>query len=59
MNDIFGCVLMVAITFPLSFFVARACLKGVIRLGALGETARSVAPRAAPRREFQARGVVH
>jgi hypothetical protein len=46
MDSIFGCILMVGITFPLSFFVARACLKGVIRLGALRETARSVAPEA-------------
>jgi hypothetical protein len=32
MTNILGCVLMVAITFPVSFFVARSCLRGVIRL---------------------------
>jgi hypothetical protein len=31
MENIFECVLMVAITFPVSFFVARTCLKGVVR----------------------------
>jgi hypothetical protein len=44
MDNIFGCVLMIAITFPLSFFLARACLKGVIRLGALREPGRSDQP---------------
>ena len=32
MENIFGCVLMAAITFPVSFFVARTCLKGVVRM---------------------------
>ena len=32
MTNIFGCVLMAAITFPVSFFVARGCLRGVIRI---------------------------
>ena len=32
MTNILGCVLMVAVTFPVSFFVARSCLRGVIRL---------------------------
>ena len=44
MDNIFGCILMIAITFPLSFIVARACLKGVIRLGALRESGRSDGP---------------
>jgi len=44
MDNMLGCILMAAITFPLSFFVARACLKGVIRLGALRDAARSSAP---------------
>jgi hypothetical protein len=34
MDNVFGCILMAAITFPFSFFVARSCLKGVIRIGA-------------------------
>ena len=32
MESILGCVLMAAITFPVAFFVARGCLRGVIRL---------------------------
>jgi hypothetical protein len=32
MDSILACVLMVGITFPVSFFVARGCLRGVIRL---------------------------
>lgn len=32
MENIVGCVLMAAITFPVSFFVARGCLRGVIRI---------------------------
>ena len=32
MDSVLGCVLMIAITFPVSFLVARTCLSGVIRL---------------------------
>ena len=32
MANILGCVLMMAITFPVSFFIARSCLRGVIRI---------------------------
>jgi hypothetical protein len=32
MENVLACVLMAAITFPVSFFVARSCLRGVIRL---------------------------
>ena len=32
MQSVIGCLLMAAITFPVSFFVARGCLRGVIRL---------------------------
>jgi len=32
MDNIFGCILMAAITFPVSFFVARGCLRGVIHI---------------------------
>jgi hypothetical protein len=32
MANALGCVVMVAITFPVSFLVARACLRGVIRM---------------------------
>jgi hypothetical protein len=49
MDNIVGCVVIVAVTFPLSFFVARACLKGVIRLGAPRQTGKSVRLAAAPR----------
>ena len=37
MDNILGCVLMIAITFPISFLVARTCLRGVIRLVTGGE----------------------
>jgi hypothetical protein len=37
MANILGCLLMVAITFPLSFFVARSCLRGLIRIMTGGE----------------------
>ncbi|MBZ5581142.1 MAG: hypothetical protein LAQ30_02860 [Acidobacteriia bacterium] len=32
MDNVFGCILMAAVTFPVSFLVARTCLRGVIRL---------------------------
>jgi len=32
MENVLGCALMVAITFPVSFFLARGCLRAVIRL---------------------------
>ncbi len=32
MNNVLECVLTAAITFPVSFFVARTCLRGVIRI---------------------------
>ena len=32
MENIFGCILMAGITFPVSFFVARTCLKGLVRV---------------------------
>lgn len=32
MENVVGCVVMVAITFPVSFYVARGCLRGVIRM---------------------------
>ena len=32
MTNILECVAMAAITFPVSFFVARTCLRGVIRI---------------------------
>jgi hypothetical protein len=37
MDNILGCLLMIAITFPASFLLARACLRGVIRLVTGGE----------------------
>ncbi len=30
--DVMGAVLMAAVTFPLSFFVARWCLRGVVKV---------------------------
>jgi hypothetical protein len=32
MENVLGCVLMAAITFPVSFLVARSCLRGVVRV---------------------------
>ena len=32
MENIFACMLMAAITLPVSFFVARTCLNGVVRM---------------------------
>jgi hypothetical protein len=32
MENLLGSVLMAAITFPVSFFLARGCLRGVIRI---------------------------
>ncbi len=37
MDNVVGCVLMAAGTLPVSYFVARTCLRGVIRLIARGE----------------------
>lgn len=37
MDNVVSCVLMAAVTFPVSFFVARTCLRGVIRLITRGE----------------------
>jgi len=38
MESVLGCVLMAAITLPVSFFVARSCLRGVIRVVTRGES---------------------
>jgi hypothetical protein len=32
MENVLGCVLMAAITLPLSFFLARGCLQGLVRI---------------------------
>ena len=32
MENVVGCILMAAITFPVSFFVARGCLRGFVRI---------------------------
>ncbi len=32
MNNVLECVLTAAITFPVSYFLAGACLRGVIRI---------------------------
>jgi len=37
MTSLLGCLLMVAITFPVSFLVARGFLRGVIRIVTGGE----------------------
>ena len=37
MENIVGCVVMAAITFPVAFFAARSCLRGIIRVITGGE----------------------
>ena len=37
MVNVVGSVLMIAITFPVAFFLARGCLRGVIRIVTGGE----------------------
>jgi len=32
MENIVACILMAAISLPLSFFIARTCLRGVVRI---------------------------
>ncbi len=32
MDSVLGCILTAAISFPVSFLVARTCLRGVIRM---------------------------
>lgn len=32
MENVLGCVLMAAVTLPVSFFIARSCLKGLVRI---------------------------
>jgi len=37
MANVLACVLMGAVTFPISFVIARSCLRGVIRIVTGGE----------------------
>jgi hypothetical protein len=32
MDNVLGCIVMAAITFPVSFLLARGCLRGLIRM---------------------------
>jgi len=32
MENVLGCAVMAVVTVPLSFFIARGCLRGVIRI---------------------------
>jgi hypothetical protein len=32
MDNVLGCIVMAAITFPICFLVARSCLRGLIRM---------------------------
>jgi len=41
MESLIACVLMAAVSLPLSFFAARICLRGVIRI-VTGEDKRSM-----------------
>jgi hypothetical protein len=37
--NLIGCVLMVAITFPVSYYLARGCLRGLLRVFRMGAMA--------------------
>lgn len=37
MANVLACVVMAAVTFPISFVIARGCLRGVIRIVTGGE----------------------
>ena len=41
MDNLLGCLLMALIAFPVSFFVARGCLRGIVRF-VTGEARRDV-----------------
>jgi hypothetical protein len=41
MDNVLGCIVMAAITFPLCFLIARSCLRGLIRMLS-GESDRDV-----------------
>ncbi len=41
MENVLGNIAIIAISFPISYFLARACLRGVIRL-MTGSSARDV-----------------
>ena len=32
MDNVLGCILMAAVTLPVSFFLARGCLRGLVRM---------------------------
>ncbi|HTP35741.1 MAG TPA: hypothetical protein VMJ75_26370 [Candidatus Acidoferrales bacterium] len=32
MENLLGCILMAVVTLPVSFFLARGCLRGVVRI---------------------------
>jgi hypothetical protein len=32
MDNVWGCVLMAVVTLPISFFLAKQCLRGVVRI---------------------------
>ena len=37
MDSVLGCILMAAITLPVSFLMARVCLRGVVRVVTRGD----------------------
>jgi hypothetical protein len=37
MDNVLGCILMAAVTLPVSYFMARGCLRGVVRIVTGGE----------------------
>jgi hypothetical protein len=40
--NLIGCVLMAAITFPVSYYLARGCLRGLLRVFRMGTAAGSL-----------------
>lgn len=37
MENVLGCILMAAVTLPISFFLARGCLRQLVRMVTGGE----------------------
>jgi len=43
--SLIGCVLMAAITFPVSYYLARGCLRGLFRVFRMGTVGTVAEPR--------------
>ena len=40
--NLIGCILMAAVTFPISYYLARGCLRGLLRVFRMGTVAESL-----------------